>query len=274
MRTGPRIYNLFPTLFGSIDRWSEQLERIAAMGFDWIYLNPFHETGYSGSLYAVKSYYRLNPLFRGTSNDSDDDLLRGFVRAAAAAGLSVMMDLVVNHTARDADLARDHAGWYRQADDGSIVSPSANDPANPANVTVWTDLAELDYHERPERAEMIAYFSDVVRHYVRLGMRGFRCDAAYKVPSSVWSQFIAAAREIRPDVVFAAETLGAPFEDVIELAAGRFRFLVQQLEVVGLSRGLAARAVRALSPHRAVDRVSGEPRHAATGGGISRSFRG
>jgi starch synthase (maltosyl-transferring) len=225
MRTGPRIYNLFPTLFGSIESWSEQLERIAAMGFDWIYVNPFHETGYSGSLYAVKSYYRLNPLFRGTSTASDDELISGFTARAAALGLGVMMDLVVNHTARDADLTREHAGWYRRAKDGSIESPSANDPANPADVTVWTDLAELDYRERPERAEMVAYFSDVVRHYARLGLRGFRCDAAYKVPSAVWSQFIAAAREIRPDTLFAAETLGAPFEDVIELGPAGFDYL-------------------------------------------------
>jgi starch synthase (maltosyl-transferring) len=225
MRTGPRIYNLFPTLFGSVERWTEQLERIAAMGFDWIYVNPFHETGYSGSLYAVKNYYRLNPLFRGTSEASDDEIISGFTARAAALGLDVMMDLVVNHTAHDADLASEHAGWYRRAADGSIESPSANDPANPANVTVWTDLAELDYRERPERAEMVAYFSDVVRHYVRLGVRGFRCDAAYKVPSGVWSQFIMAAHEVRPDTLFAAETLGAPFEDVIELGPAGFDYL-------------------------------------------------
>src|SRR3546814_6495557 len=38
--------------------------------------------------------------------------------------------------------------------------------------------------------------------------RGFRCDAAYKVPPEVWRSIIGAAREDRPDVVFAAETLG------------------------------------------------------------------
>ena len=225
MKTGPRIYNLFPSLFGSIDRWIAQLERIAAMGFDWIYVNPFHETGYSGSLYAVKSYYRLNPLFRGDATGSDDDLLRGFIDAAGTAGMGVMMDLVVNHTARDADLAAERPEWYRRAADGAIESPSANDPANPANVTVWTDLAELDYAERPARPHMIAYFSDVVRHYARLGVRGFRCDAAYKVPSDVWSAYITAAREICPDVLFAAETLGAPLEDVTRLRPAGFDYL-------------------------------------------------
>jgi starch synthase (maltosyl-transferring) len=225
MKSGPRIYNLFPSLIGSIDRWSSHLERIAAMGFDWVYVNPFHETGYSGSLYAVKSYYRLNPLFRGQSTATDDDLLRGFVAAAAAVGIDVMMDLVVNHTARDADLTHEQPQWYRRDADGEIVSPSANDPADPTHVTVWTDLAELDYSERPERPAMLAYFSDVVRHYTRLGIRGFRCDAAYMVPGDVWSAFIAAAREVRPDALFVAETLGAPLEAVIGLRPAGFDYL-------------------------------------------------
>ncbi|MGD0473206.1 MAG: maltotransferase domain-containing protein [Candidatus Velthaea sp.] len=225
MSTGPRIYNLFPSLVGPIARWETHVERIAAMNFDWMYLNPLHETGYSGSLYAVKNYYRLNPLFRGTATASDDELIAGFTAAAGAAGISVMMDLVVNHTARDADLTREHPGWYRRAEDGSIESPSANDPANPSDVTVWTDLAELDYRERPQRAEMVAYFSEVVRHYTRLGIAGFRCDAAYKVPSDVWAAYIAAAREIRPDALFAAETLGAPFEDVTRLQPAGFSYL-------------------------------------------------
>jgi starch synthase (maltosyl-transferring) len=225
MNTGPRIYNLFPSLVGPIERWETHVERIAAMGFDWIYVNPFHETGYSGSLYAVKNYYRLNPLFRGTSKASDDDLIAGFTAAAAASGIRVMMDLVVNHTARDADLTQAHPGWYRQGADGGIESPSANDPAKPSNVTVWTDLAELDYRKRPERTALVAYFCDVVRHYARLGMHGFRCDAAYKVPSDVWSSFIAAAREIRPETLFAAETLGAAFQAVTALRPAGFSYL-------------------------------------------------
>src|SRR4051794_12417182 len=61
---GPRIYNLFPRLIGSIDDWAAHLPRIAAMNFNWVYVNSFHEPGASGSLYAVKDPYRLNPLFR------------------------------------------------------------------------------------------------------------------------------------------------------------------------------------------------------------------
>ena len=62
---GPRIYNLLPTLAGPISAWGAHLERIAAMHFDWVFINPFHAPGGSQSLYAVADYYRLNPLLRG-----------------------------------------------------------------------------------------------------------------------------------------------------------------------------------------------------------------
>src|SRR5882762_6329770 len=98
MSEGLRIYNLFPTLAGTIRTWTTHLPRIAAMGFDAVYLNPFHYPGFSGSLYAVKDYYRLNPRFRAGEPDDDGTLLRGFTETARGCGLRVIMDLVVNHT--------------------------------------------------------------------------------------------------------------------------------------------------------------------------------
>src|SRR5690242_14545072 len=116
MSEGLRIYNLFPTLAGTTRKWAEHLPRIAAMGFDTVYVNPFHYPGFSGSLYAVKDYYRLNPMFRGGDGDAseadDDRLLAGFAAAAAEHGLRVMMDLVVNHTSKDSLLVAEHPDWF------------------------------------------------------------------------------------------------------------------------------------------------------------------
>ena len=58
----PRIYNLFPRLIGDIRGWTEHAGRARRMNFDWFYVNPFHYPGFSGSIYAVKDYYRLDPL--------------------------------------------------------------------------------------------------------------------------------------------------------------------------------------------------------------------
>lgn len=67
MAQGARIYNLFPLLAGTTVDWERHLDRIAGMNFNWIFLNPHTAPGGSGSLYAVKDYYSLHPLFQGKS---------------------------------------------------------------------------------------------------------------------------------------------------------------------------------------------------------------
>jgi starch synthase (maltosyl-transferring) len=246
-----RIYNLFPLLAGPIARWRAELPRIAAMGFNAVFVNPFHYPGFSGSLYAVKDYYLLNPLFRGDARGGDDALLAGFAADCRRHGLVAMMDLVVNHTARDSELVTRHPHWFAHEPGGGVRSPSAIDPADAANVTVWGDLAELEYRGDGAEAETIAYFQDVVRHYAGLGFSGFRCDAAYKVPNRVWRGLIGAARAAAPDSVFCAETLGARLEEVRRLDGAGFDYLFNSakwwdfespwlLEQYDMFRGLAA----------------------------------
>jgi starch synthase (maltosyl-transferring) len=223
---GVRIYNLFPLLAGTITEWERQLDRIAGMGFNWIFLNPISYPGFSGSLYAVKDYYELHPLFRGKSKASADKLIRKFLGAAKDRDISVMMDLVVNHTGMDSHLAEQHPEWFHREDDGSLRAPFALDPGDPSKkAVVWADLAEINYEDRPERAEIIDYFADVIRFYVRLGFRGFRCDAAYKVPKDVWRELIQAGRKANDDVLFVAENLGAMMEQVEAMRGGGFDYL-------------------------------------------------
>lgn len=225
MTPGPRIYNLFPPLIGSIENWMSHLDRIAEMGFDWLFLNPFHYPGFSGSIYAIKDHFRLNPLFRGGSEENDDTLLAEFTASAAQRGLSVMMDLVINHTSKDSVLSERHPDWFVREVDGSFRSPRAVDPDNPEKITVWGDLAEIDYRERPERAAITDYWRSLARHYAGLGFRGFRADAAYQVPAAVWQDIIVAVRAESADVIFAAETLGCQLEQVTALHDAGFDYL-------------------------------------------------
>lgn len=224
MAAGPRIYNLFPLLCGSVRQWEDHLPRIAAMGFDWVYLNPFHYPGFSGSLYAVKDYYRIHDLMWDGEN-SLEDLLTSFCQKAREHGLSVIMDLVINHTSKDSLLAEQHPEWFLREADGALRSPRAIDPADARKVTVWGDLAEINYHDPAYHAGLIAYFGDLMGHFVDCGFRGFRCDAAYLVPSEVWSQLILRARSKRQDATFFAETLGCRLEQISTLHTAGFDYL-------------------------------------------------
>ncbi len=223
-REGARIYNLFPRLAGPVAAWADHLPRIAAMGFNWVYVNPFHQTGFSGSLYAVQDYYALDPSLRGNAAD-DEAALRGFVAAAAEQGIAVMMDLVINHTAKDSRLVAEHPDWFAREPGGAIRSPFAVDPGDTSRITVWGDLAEIDFAPRAARDALVAWFAELVQHYARLGFRGFRCDAAYKVPATIWRTVIAAARTVDPGAVFAAETLGCTEEEALGLADCGFDYL-------------------------------------------------
>jgi starch synthase (maltosyl-transferring) len=94
---------------------------------------------------------------------------------------------------------------------------------------VWADLAELDYRP-PQQHQILAYFQQLVRHYVGLGFDGFRCDAAYKVPPEVWRGLIGAAKATSSDAIFCAETVGAPLEAVLALAEAGFDYLYNSVK--------------------------------------------
>ena len=221
----PRIYNLFQRLVGPTTRWAEHARRARDMGFDWVYLNPWHYPGFSGSLYAVKEYRRLNPLFVPAGADPMSlEPLRAALAEISALGMRPMMDLVINHTAKDSPLIQEHPEWYVRDDRGEVQSPFVTDPDDPAKVTVWGDLAEIDNETRHGREELWAYWAQLVRESIELGFHGFRCDAAYKVPSELWRHLIEEARGVDREVRFFAETLGAPTEDVASLADAGFDF--------------------------------------------------
>ena len=229
MTEGLRIYNLFPTLAGTTRDWMVHVPRIAAMGFNAVYINPFHYPGFSGSLYAVKDYYRLNPRFRGGEAGDDDTLLERFTDTARAQELRVIMDLVINHASKDSELVAEHPDWFTRDAKGDVVSPRAIDPADARRQTVWGDLAELAYRS-PQQHQILDYFQQLVRHYVGLGFGGFRCDAAYKVPAEIWRGLIDSARAASPNVIFCAETLGAPKDTVFALADAGFDYFFNSIK--------------------------------------------
>jgi starch synthase (maltosyl-transferring) len=218
-----RLYNLFPPLVGPFNRWGLHLKRAAEMGFDWVFLNPIQRLGASHSLYSIADYFRFNEEFLEPGNsESPEEQFQHVMNAARDSGLKVMIDLVINHCAIDAPVAREHPEWFVREKDGSIANASCE---HNRQKVVWKDLAQLDHQHSSDPEGLYGYCLRIVEHLLGLGFQGFRCDAAYQVPRKVWKRLMHDARQRKPDTCFLAETLGCTADQTKETARAGFDYV-------------------------------------------------
>ncbi len=218
-----KIYNLFPLLAGPVNGWQPHLERAAAMGFDWIFVNPIQKLGRSGSLYSVADYLNINPaLLKPRARKSPEDQVRAMTAEAHRLGLRLMIDLVINHCAVDSELVRVHPNWFVR-DGKRIANPFCVEADG--NKIVWRDLAQFDHAGSQDSEGLLRYCGDVVEYLVGLGFTGFRCDAAYQIPGPFWRRLIKRTRASHPEVTFVAETLGCSPAQTRDTAAAGFDWI-------------------------------------------------
>ena len=218
-----KIYNLFPLLAGPFGDWKPHLERAAAMGFDWVFVNPIQRPGRSGSLYSIADYLHINPaLLKPKVRKSPEEQVRGMAAEARDLGLRLMIDLVVNHCAVDSELVRTHPEWFVR--DGKGIANAFCVEAD-GNKVVWRDLAQFDHAGSRDTDGLLRYCGDVVEYLVGLGFTGFRCDAAYQIPGRFWRRLIRRIRAAHPEVTFVAETLGCSPEQTRDTAAAGFDWI-------------------------------------------------
>jgi hypothetical protein len=173
------------------------LPRIAVMGVDVIWFMPIHPIGQlhkKGSLgcpYSIRDYREVNPEY-GTKADFARLIERGH-----ALGLKVMIDVVYNHTAHDSVLVRDHPEWFHQDAAGVPVS----------TVPDWTDVIDLKHPNE----ELAAYLVETLCQWAAFGVDGFRCDVASLLPEEFWTRARSAVAEVKPDVIWLAESVHAAF---------------------------------------------------------------
>ena len=196
------IYQAFPrnhTKEGTLRALEGDLERIAGLGVDILYLLPLQPIGMKarkgtlGSPYAIKDYRAINPEL----GDWDD--FRSLARKAHSLGMLVMVDQVFNHTARDSVLLKEHPEWYWRDRDGNFGNKAGD----------WADVYDLD-HNAPGLDE---YLVDVLLEFVEAGADGFRFDVASFIPASFYRLFRKQAGERFPgkDIVLLAENVEPSF---------------------------------------------------------------
>jgi len=213
-----RIYNLFPLLAGPFNDWRPHLVRAAEMGFDWVFVNPIQKPGRSGSLYSIRDYFQINPAFCARGSKSPEDQVRFVVGQAERLGLGMMIDLVINHCAYDSALLEQHPDWFVK-ESGRIAHPSC---VHDGEKVVWRDLAQFDHHHSRDAEGLYRYCREIVGYLIGLGFKGFRCDAAYQIPTGFWQRLITDVKRVHPDAVFVAETLGCSAEQTRQTALAGF----------------------------------------------------
>jgi starch synthase (maltosyl-transferring) len=227
-RPGARFsawYELFPRSTGGVDpdgrpihgtftTAAADLPRIAAMGFDVVYLPPVHPIGEVnrkgrdnalraapgdvGSPWAVGSaaggHDAVHPDL-GTLADFD-----GLVAAARAAGMEIALDLALQ-CAPDHPWLRQHPQWFTHRPDGTIAH-AENPPKS------YEDIHPLDFDNDPAglRAEILR----IVRFWIARGVRIFRVDNPHTKPPDFWPWLIETVKSTDPDVLFLAEAFTRP----------------------------------------------------------------
>jgi starch synthase (maltosyl-transferring) len=211
------IYNLFPLLAGKFTQWERHFARAADMGFTWVFLNAIQLPGASGSIYSIKDDFAFNPLLVDPDvENSPQDQVKEMIRTAEDLGLKLMTDLVINHCAVDSPLIKLHPQWFLWQKDGRVAHPFADENGKKV---IWRDLAKFDHKNTKDKEGLFQYFFHVVEFLIQLGFKGFRCDAAYQIPKSLWERLISETKRRYPGIIFFAETLGSP-PDLTRRTAG------------------------------------------------------
>ncbi len=194
---GMLMYSVFVrnhTKEGTFRALERDLDRIAELGTDIIWLMPIHPIGETarkgtlGSPYAIRDYRAVNPEY-GTLED-----LRHLVEEIHRRGMKCIIDVVYNHTSPDSVLASEHPEYFYRDSEGN---PSRH-------VEDWWDIVDLDYSNR----ELWQYQIDTLMQWAEI-VDGFRCDVASMVPVEFWVQAREQVEQVRPGCIWLAESVFA-----------------------------------------------------------------
>ncbi|APU13521.1 alpha-1,4-glucan:maltose-1-phosphate maltosyltransferase [Actinoalloteichus fjordicus] len=199
---------------GTFRTAAAELERVADLGFDVVYLPPIHPIGHVhrkgrnntltpgpddvGSPWAIGSpdggHDAVHPDL-GTLDDFDR-----FVARATELNLEVALDLALQ-CAPDHPWVRDHPEWFTTRPDGTIAY-AENPPKK------YQDIYPLNFDNDP--TGLYQEIRRVVIHWIDHGIRIFRVDNPHTKPPDFWEHLIAELKTTHPDVLFLSEAFTRP----------------------------------------------------------------
>ncbi|MGW0699090.1 alpha-amylase family glycosyl hydrolase [Streptomyces sp. NPDC002867] len=231
------FYQIYPQSFadsdgdgiGDFNGITDRLDHLAWLGVNTVWLNPCFSSPFRDAGYDIDDYLALAPRY-GT----DDDLAR-LVAEAARRGIRVLLDLVAGHTSdrhpwflASADDPADHRYIWTDGDrpEGFVASPGRRPGAYLPNFFDSQPALNFGYARRdpaepwrhsPDaegpRANRQA-LRDVMDHWLRLGLAGFRVDMAASLvkddpdkreTAAIWTELRQWLDRTHPEAVLLSE---------------------------------------------------------------------
>jgi glycosidase len=189
---------------GDLKGIEQRLDHVVSLGANAIYLNPVFEAD-TNHRYDAKDYFSIDHRL-GTLGD-----FRRFLAASHGQNVKVVLDGVFNHAGDGhphfqdvvAQEARsDYVNWFSVAD-----FPVAGDPEpNYRTFAGCWNLPKWNIFNPKVREHHL----DVARHWLELGIDGWRLDVPWLVPSPFWSRFRETVKGIDEDAYIVAEEWREP----------------------------------------------------------------
>jgi glycosidase len=191
------IYEIYPRVFsqdGSFKGIISRLQQLRDFGVTILWLMPINpigeikRKGNLGSPYSIMDYYRINPEY-GSSSD-----LKELITRAHELDLKIILDVVLNHSAWDNPLIKNHPEWYSKTKSGEFMPPNLD----------WSDVADFNY----ESKELRKYMIEMLKYWItEFDIDGFRCDVSELVPIDFWESARKELDKIKPIFMLSEGTL-------------------------------------------------------------------
>lgn len=188
------------------------LDYAVELGCSGLLLGPVFASTSHG--YDTIDYFRIDPRL------GDDAAFDHLIEQAGRRGLQVMLDGVFNHVG----IAHPMVAEALAAGHGLVRLEERDGRTEPVSWEGHGDLALLD-HSHPEVADLV---TEVMLHWLRRGIAGWRLDVAYAVPSAFWREVIDRVRAEFGQAIFLGEVIHG---DYVQLAADGHLDSITQYEL-------------------------------------------
>ena len=187
-----------------------------SLGAEGIWLSPIFVSP-SYHKYDVTDYYQVDPQF-GTNEDLEE-----LINLCHERGVKIILDMVINHTSSQHPWFQAFREAHRNGDTESEYYDLFTWTAETVPGKTWYSISGSDHKyegnfssQMPElnydNEDAYQLMMDVCKHYLELGVDGFRFDAAKYIyygdttPNiDFWNRFMADLRAIKPDLYSVAE---------------------------------------------------------------------